>query len=178
MHWEINALQQHVTQLPPKSPGTVSTAHVKLDYQIAEIVRIPHRHTKKLRKIVIKWIFRGYAGLNKLRLPRKNCPDCDTYMSGFSTLKLSGSAQTSAPKVKILSGPWHIPHSGFSGVLLAAVNAYLIEMTWTILRLFYVQNLGYSWMSYRTSSVLSGTLKYQLWPSPARLVVSPSHINQ
>ena len=102
--------------------------------QVAEIVWIPHRHMKKPWKNRNKMM---YAGPNKLRLPPpklsgcqhrpwgepQNCPDCATYMSGFLTLKLSESAWTSAPKVKILSRPWHRPYSGFSGVLQSLLVA-------------------------------------------------------
>jgi len=56
-------------------------------------------------------------------------------------------------------------HSHALSPNLGVANAYFDKMTWTILRQFYVQNLGYSWMSYRTSSVRSETLKYQLQPS-------------
>jgi hypothetical protein len=40
-----------------------------------------------------------------------------------------------------------------------------------------VQNLGYSWMSYRTSSIRSETLKYQLQPSRGHSIALPSHTN-
>jgi hypothetical protein len=94
--------------------------------QTAESVQIPHRHSQKPWKIGIKWYFQGMLDLINLGPPTKIVQTlAQTSLRGSKLsglwhihvrifdLKLSRSAQTSAPKVKILSRPWLIV--GFRG---------------------------------------------------------------